>query len=317
MNFLKKVLTIGIIFLLSNSLISQVRVDTKTHEVQKKISEETLDYKIITSNNSYLEIEFFPRYKGSNFNFQDALFHSDKFGQPEVGFRLFPVILPTIQNNRVEVLDYKYDESFNVEVRPVPTPKRANNKYEMLYDFLKDDKVYRTNSFFPKDVATVNYDGMVRQYYFGTVIINPVMYNPVTRVVRKYSYIKFRVTFGGNPIIINKTLSIHEKDLLRNIAVNSDAAKNWSSIEFNSIKDNPPVQNSVLASGDFYKIEVKESGMYKIDKNFLLNAGINVNSIDPKTIKIYGNGGKELPYDNSHSSCIRLNREQDIRRGRR
>ena len=301
MSFLKKVLTIVVIFLLSESLISQTREDTKTHEVREKIYEETLDYKIIASNNSYLEIEFFPRYKGSSFNFQDALFHSDKFGKPEVGFRIFPVILPTVQNNRIEVLDYKYDESFNVDVRPVPTPKRANNKYEMLYDYVKDEKVYRDNSFFPKDVVSVNYDGMVRHYYFGSVKVNPVLYNPVTRTVRKYSYIKFRVTFGGNPIIINKTLSIHEKDLLRNIAVNSDAAKNWSTIEFNSIKENPPVQNSVLASGDFYKIEVKESGIYKIDKNLLLNAGINVNNIDPKTIKIYGNGGKELPYDNSIS----------------
>ena len=185
MSFLKKVLTIVIIFLLSQSLISQTREETKTHEVQKKINEKSIDYKITASNNSYLEIEFFPNYKEGSFNFQNALFHSDKFGQPEVGFRLFPVILPAVQNNRVEVLDYKYDESFNVEVRPVPTPKRANNKYEMLYDYVKDEKVYRDNSFFPKDVVSVNYDGMVRHYYFGSVIVNPVLYNSVTRIIRK------------------------------------------------------------------------------------------------------------------------------------
>ncbi len=54
----------------------------------------------------------------------------------------------------------------------------------------------------------------------------------------------------------------------------------------------------MLASGDFYKIEVNETGIYKLDKAFLTSAGINVGAINPKTIKIYGNGGNELPYDN-------------------
>ncbi|MEP7146406.1 MAG: C25 family cysteine peptidase, partial [bacterium] len=71
-----------------------------------------------------------------------------------------------------------------------------------------------------------------------------------------------------------------------------------SNKEFNDIKDQP-VQNSVLASGDFFRIEVKESGIYRIDKVFLQSAGINTVNLDPRTIKIYGNGGAELPYKNS------------------
>jgi len=32
-------------------------------------------------------------------------------------------------------------------------------------------------------------------------------------------------------------------------------------------------------------------GIYKIDKNFLKNLGIDVASLDPANIRIYGNGG--------------------------
>ncbi len=39
--------------------------------------------------------------------------------------------------------------------------------------------------------------------------------------------------------------------------------------------------------------------MYKLDKNFLSSAGIDVNSLNPKTIKIYGNGGQEIPFNNA------------------
>lgn len=53
--------------------------------------------------------------------------------------------------------------------------------------------------------------------------------------------------------------------------------------------------NSVLATGDWYKMSVTENGIYKIDYDFLKNAGINVSAINPKKIKFYGNGEGMLP----------------------
>lgn len=59
------------------------------------------------------------------------------------------------------------------------------------------------------------------------------------------------------------------------------------------------VTSSVLATGDWYQFYVEKSGVYKISKSFLQQLGFNVNSIDPKKIKIYGNGGRMLPLLNS------------------
>lgn len=56
--------------------------------------------------------------------------------------------------------------------------------------------------------------------------------------------------------------------------------------------------NSVLATGDWYQFYVEKSGVYKISKSFLQQLGFNVNSIDPKKIQIYGNGGRMLPLSN-------------------
>jgi hypothetical protein len=56
------------------------------------------------------------------------------------------------------------------------------------------------------------------------------------------------------------------------------------------------VSNSVLSSGKWYKIAVDTTGVYKIDRSFLNNLGINVGAINPKNIQIYGNGGALLPY---------------------
>lgn len=57
--------------------------------------------------------------------------------------------------------------------------------------------------------------------------------------------------------------------------------------------------NSALAEGEFYKFAIGQTGIYRLDYSFLQSLGINVNSLNPQQINIYGNGGAQLPFDNS------------------
>ncbi len=52
---------------------------------------------------------------------------------------------------------------------------------------------------------------------------------------------------------------------------------------------------SVLSSGSWYKINVNQTGVQRIDKAFLKSMGIDPSAVDPRTIKIYGNGPGMLP----------------------
>ncbi|EKT3956055.1 type IX secretion system sortase PorU [Flavobacterium psychrophilum] len=58
------------------------------------------------------------------------------------------------------------------------------------------------------------------------------------------------------------------------------------------------VESSVLKTGNWRKFYVEKSGVYAISKAFLSGLGFNVN-VDPRTIKIYGNGGRMIPLLNS------------------
>ncbi|MEZ4839167.1 type IX secretion system sortase PorU [Flavobacterium sp.] len=73
---------------------------------------------------------------------------------------------------------------------------------------------------------------------------------------------------------------------------NNYQQRNDSLLNFNTI------QNSVLATGEWYRFYVEKSGIYKISRNFLSQLGMNTN-VDPRTIKIYGNGGRMIPLLNS------------------
>ncbi len=83
-------------------------------------------------------------------------------------------------------------------------------------------------------------------------------------------------------------------------------------------KSSSYVENSVLASGKWYKIAVTATGVYKITATDLENLGIDVNAINPKNIRIYGNGGGMLPenvstfrYDDLQENAIFVAGESD------
>jgi len=61
---------------------------------------------------------------------------------------------------------------------------------------------------------------------------------------------------------------------------------------------NANVQNSVLATGKWYKFSVSTSGMHKITYNDLVNMGITPDSINPADIRIFSNGSGMVPETN-------------------
>ncbi|MGH7494358.1 MAG: type IX secretion system sortase PorU [bacterium] len=52
-----------------------------------------------------------------------------------------------------------------------------------------------------------------------------------------------------------------------------------------------------LAQEVFYKIHIDADGIYQLDANSWRTAGIDPTGIDPRTIRMFNNGGRELPQD--------------------
>jgi len=79
----------------------------------------------------------------------------------------------------------------------------------------------------------------------------------------------------------------------------SSKSKNRSSMQLQ-------ITNSVLANGNWYKIKVEKTGVHRISKSFLNDLGLNTNGINPRNIKIYGNGGAPLPFLNEENTNFDL-----------
>src|SRR5699024_917795 len=60
----------------------------------------------------------------------------------------------------------------------------------------------------------------------------------------------------------------------------------------------PAISNSIFTTGDFYKLQIDKTGVFKLSKSFLRNLGVPIENIDPRNIKLYGHGGQMLPIIN-------------------
>ncbi|MCD4735748.1 MAG: type IX secretion system sortase PorU [Bacteroidales bacterium] len=71
------------------------------------------------------------------------------------------------------------------------------------------------------------------------------------------------------------------------------------SVDFVNGNSRSYVENSVLGSGNWYKISLENSGIHKITYDDFVSFGIDPANIDPQTIQLFGNGGQMLPEANS------------------
>jgi len=62
------------------------------------------------------------------------------------------------------------------------------------------------------------------------------------------------------------------------------------------LRESRPVHTdqSVLSSGEWYKLSSSQAGIYKISFDDLIDYGLDPSTIDPRNIRIYGNGGVML-----------------------
>src|SRR5690606_34515514 len=100
-------------------------------------------------------------------------------------------------------------------------------------------------------------------YYMGIELVPFVKENNVLKRIKK---ITFKVVIAGN-------------------RPTNSYLKNFAS-------------TSVLSEGQWFKLRLSTSGIYKIDRNLLESLGVNVQGLNPNHINVYGNATGMLPESN-------------------
>ncbi len=94
--------------------------------------------------------------------------------------------------------------------------------------------------------------------------------------------------------------AFHQKKWLPWKSVQADITWGNSAIQIQQKGGSVPyADHSVLSSGEWYQIAIAKDGVYKVDKNTFQSLGLEVSSLLPQNINIYGNGGAMLSPKNA------------------
>lgn len=190
------------------------------------------------------------------------------------------------ENNSVFVGTTKYK---------VPQFQKENFEFNPDYKSVKYVAVFKVEQYVSENSVTIKnvvYEN-IDASYLGDLDKNKISskldFKPFSSYARDDAYL----SFAFNPIIKEGNTYKKVKSFVLEYSF-SNSNRNSNSNVVNTI------QNSVLANGRWNKFYVTQSGVYKLSKSFLQSIGVNVN-VDPRNIKVFGNGGRMLPLLNSIS----------------
>jgi hypothetical protein len=261
---------------------------------------QTDDVKILQSDRNGVTIQYTPQHRApstvasggrqlARYDFGASRHTAQRAGYPDLPDRAVPLRLTSRSGNTVDVLTAEYEDIRDIILAPVPDVRRDN--MDGVRSYRLDPAAYAAADFVPAAVASMMNVGETRGVVLGELSINPLRYNAASHTLRRYSRIVVRVSFapsGGRAA---------GDALTRGVAVN-DAAFGGS---VSSTARKATLSNSVLSSGIWYRFPIPADGIYKFTGQALLAAGIP-SGVDPHTIRIFGNGGYELPSDPAAAS---------------
>lgn len=151
------------------------------------------------------------------------------------------------------------------------------------------------------EVKNVSYTAM-SQSELGGLDIRKIPTSLEYSLTNSRSRDQLHAFFRLSPIIKNADGSFSK---ITSFQITYNETTNASRTLLNSkASSSSAIINSVLSTGRWYKFYVEESGVYRLSKNFIKQLGVNVDNIDPRSIKIYGNGGQMIPYSNAEPQAF-------------
>ena len=180
---------------------------------------------------------------------------------------------------------------------PVPSPiVELDISGEPRYGGMElrpNEQAYATNAFYPATVAEIVSTGFIRSQRVAQLRFHPFQYNPVSGELLHHRRIRVRLDFNAEAVRSRPAEIIPEEgwfeEILRHTLLNYELARGW--------RIRPETRARGFTSAESqpgYKILVNEDGLYQVTYADLQAAGVEVESVDPRTFRLH-NRGSEVP----------------------
>ena len=152
----------------------------------------------------------------------------------------------------------------------------------------KNADIYAKNAFYPDAFVSLDSTAVLRDQHIQFMRIFPIRYNPVSGIVRHAEHLRVSVQFQKKDDLRTSSSRIESpvyEKTFENILLNKNAAPSMRSHRKKLSR-----RSSSGLSKQRYKIHIKRPGVYVLNYNQLASAGLPLDSIDPKTFRLYNKG---------------------------
>ena len=207
-------------------------------------------------------------------------------GDPQLPAAVLLVGLPPEGGARVTVQPGLFSERQGVRLIPSPAFENREWGWEQRYE---EGPVYRGGDFWPEALYRVEEPEWYGRQRILRITVFPLQYRPFTGTLRAYSELRVNVEFerGGGAVLPEKAGGGSP------FILNAEQAGRW-------IRQAGPAMRKPsfsFSQGRWFRISISEEDVYQITGAFLKGKGVELASIEPSTMKIYNNGGQQLPVD--------------------
>ena len=275
-------------------------------------------YKVIESTNDHLTFEVDFR---NSYTVKDTLIDGRKFqriyggdlsyrtpGDPWLPELTTLIGIPHFGHPKIRILTQKLYTRKNQFI--IPSPNNDTSLVTGIENFNKD--IYSNNQLYPQKVAELGESYEFRFLKILPIEISPYQFNPVSRDLIFNYNITVRVDFGNQGK--SGTVSVSDNmsnEFAKNSLLNSNIAKDFIGKVVTLSKRTQQSSYWYSPTKNYFKIYLKEKGVYRITYEQLVAAGAQLGTNTPIDKLELFNNGSPVPIDIADNNSNNLFDEGD------
>ncbi len=222
-------------------------------------------------------------------------------GKPGLPIKGILIGIPDNDTPDIQILESQVSILGQKKVCPAPTyyVSQDNDQQNLIEQYWRDEACYSQNRFYPKNLVEVSSIGRLRHQYIARIEFHPLQYNPVTKELKKIERLKIAIILNKKQLSKKTTVpslpptgSRPYESLYQNLLQNYQTARQWR-IPSQAALQQEKQKTWYYLNSTYYKLIVKEEGIYRLNFGYLDSIGVDVYSIDPRTVKIYNKGEEQ------------------------
>ncbi len=221
----------------------------------------------------------------------------DEPGAPQIPYHVAVLGIPVGADVMARVIETESETLADVKLLPHPQIKKVEDWPQK--DYVPAAQIYNASQPFPLELVTIDPPAFFRQQQIAVVQVAGAQYLPDKNQIVKYNRIVLQIEFvggemGGSFVLLPQSGS--EETAYKIMLLNYDQARAWRKPE---VGIRSQKQSTIQAGETLYKFTVGDEGMYKIDGALLESKGIALAGINPAQIRLFNNGGREVPQNSN------------------